>query len=216
MADGPVPQLSPERIAAQYLGRSIDIFSCLSRGWNLVLENPGPLLGGPLLVCLAFFVIQFVPVIGWLATVLLEGPMLAGLYYLFIRRIRGETVGVADVFNGLSDNFLQLFLAGFISSLAIAVGFLLCLVPGIFLAVCYMFVLPIAIDKRIEFWPAMEVSRQVVQPQWFNFFGLAIICLLVVIAGTLACLVGLVVAMPVAMATVAYAYEDVFGVKTAA
>ena len=211
MSDGPMPQASPDAIASQYRGTSIDIFACLNRGWNLVLEHPGPLIGGTLLVFCAFFLLQFVPMLGWLATVILEGPVIAGLYYMFLRRIRGETVGVADAFNGLSDNFLQLFLAGFISSLLVAIGFLLCILPGIFLVICYIFVLPLAIDKKLEFWPAMEVSRQVVQAQWFTFFGLSFVCLLVLIAGTLACLVGLIVALPVVFATGAYAYEDVFG-----
>jgi uncharacterized membrane protein len=139
---------------------------------------------------------------------------MAGLYYTFLRRIRGETVGAADVFNGLQDNFLQLSLAGFISSLLVAIGFALCILPGIFLVICYMFVLPLAIDKKLEFWAAMEVSRRVVQAQWFTFFGLGIVCVLVVIAGALACLVGLIVALPVFIATIAYAYEDVFGQRT--
>ena len=50
-----------------------------------------------------------------------------------------------------------------------------------------------------------------VQAQWFTFFALGLIGVLVVIAGALACLVGLVVALPVFIATIAYAYEDVFG-----
>jgi uncharacterized membrane protein len=214
MSDGPMPQASPESIASPFVGKSIDIAACLSRGWNLVLENPGPLIGGTLLVFCGFFVLQFVPTLGWMATLVLTGPVMAGLYYTFLRRIRGETVGAADVFNGLQDNFLQLSLAGFISSLLVAIGFALCILPGIFLVICYMFVLPLAIDKKLEFWAAMEVSRRVVQAQWFTFFGLGIVCVLVVIAGALACLVGLIVALPVFIATIAYAYEDVFGQRT--
>ena len=211
MSDGPTPQASPESIAAPYVGRSIDVLACLTRGWNLVLDSPGALIGGALLVFCAFFVLQFVPVLGLLATLVLEGPVMAGLYYMFLRRIRGETVGAADAFNGLSDNFLQLSLAGFISSVFIAVGFALCILPGIFLAICYLFVLPLAIDKKLEFWSAMEVSRRVVQAQWFTFFGLGLVGVLVIIAGALACLVGLVVALPVFIAMIAYAYEDMFG-----
>jgi uncharacterized membrane protein len=210
-----MPEASPESLASPYLGKSIDIVACLSRGWNLVLDNPGALIGGALIVFCAFFVLQFAPVLGWLATLVLEGPVMAGLYYMYLRRIRGETVGAADAFNGLSDRFLQLSLAGFISSLLIAIGFLLCFLPGIFLAICYMFVLPLAIDKKLEFWTAMEVSRRVVQAQWFTFFGLGVVCILVVIAGALACLVGLIVAVPVLIATIAYAYEDVFGQRNA-
>src|SRR5262245_21539536 len=123
MPDGPTSQPSPEAIAAEYHGRPIDVFSCVSRGWNLVLENPAPLVGGTLLIFCAFIVLQFVPLLGWLATIVLQGPLFAGLYQVFIRRIRGENVSIWDAFTGVGEaNFLQLFLAGFISSLLTSIG----------------------------------------------------------------------------------------------
>jgi hypothetical protein len=209
----PAHLVDPTAIAADYLRRNvaIDVVACVSRGWNLVLQYPGPLIGGAVLIFLVFLGLSIVPALGWLASVVLNGPLIGGLYQTYIRRIRGETVSASDVFNGLSQNFVGLFLASFITTLIIMLGAVLCILPGLYFAIGYTFVLPLVIDKRLDFWPAMEVSRQVVQAQWFTILGLVIVGVLIMIVGALACLVGLVVAVPVFLASVAYAYEDLFG-----
>jgi uncharacterized membrane protein len=125
--------------------------------------------------------------------------------------MRGDAPAVGDAFAGFSIAFLQLGLGGLVSSLLTGVGILLCIIPGIYLAVGYAFTLPLIIDKGYDFWTAMEVSRRVVHQQWFTIFGLGIVAVLICLAGILACLVGLLIAAPVAIASMMYAYEDIFG-----
>jgi uncharacterized membrane protein len=101
-------------------------------------------------------------------------------------------------------------LVSIVSHLLTAVGFFLCIVPGVYLAVGYVFAVPLVIDKKLEFWTAMEVSRRVVQQHWWTMFGLMIVAFLISIAGVLACGVGIFLTVPVALAAVMYAYEDLF------
>jgi uncharacterized membrane protein len=98
-------------------------------------------------------------------------------------------------------------------SLFISVGFMLCILPGVYLAVGYLFALPLVIDKKMEFWPAMEVSRRVVHHHWWSIFALVIVVSLIVVAGVLACGVGVLVAIPIASASLMYVYEDLFGAE---
>jgi hypothetical protein len=208
----PPPVLTPEAIAAEYLRRNVtvDIGSSVARGWALVRDNPGLLIGATALTWLIAFGLALVPIIG-LISIFINPVLMGGLFYLFLRRIRGESPAVGDAFSGFNIAFLQLGLAGLVSTLLIAVGMLLCLLPGIYLAVGYAFVLPLVIDRRLDFWTAMEVSRRVVHQQWWTMFGLAIVVALMVIAGVLACVVGVFIAAPVAIAAMTYAYEDLFG-----
>jgi uncharacterized membrane protein len=134
---------------------------------------------------------------------------------MFLRRIRGEQVQIGDLFAGFNIAFLQLVLAGLVKWLLTSVGLVLCILPGIYLAVAYVFVLPLVIDKQMEFWPAMEVSRQVVHQHWWSMFLLTIVLALVACAGFLACIVGLVISIPVATAAMMYVYEDLFGTRVA-
>jgi uncharacterized membrane protein len=81
--------------------------------------------------------------------------------------------------------------------------------------VSWAFTLPLVMDKRMDFWPAMELSRKMVTKHWWGIFGFLILCLLVGILGLLACCVGVIVAMAVTEAALMYAYEDIFGSGTA-
>jgi hypothetical protein len=204
---------TPETIAADYLrrGASIDIGSALSRGWDLVRDNAGVLIGASALGWLITLGLACLPLIGWILGFVLFG----GLYLVFIRRIRGEAVQVGDIFAGFNIAFANLVLAGLVTWLLTTIGFVLCILPGIYLCVGYVFALPLVIDKKMEFWPAMEVSRQVVQRHWWSMFGLVIVLALLVVAGFIACLIGAIVTIPVAIAALMYVYEDLFGASAA-
>jgi uncharacterized membrane protein len=73
-----------------------------------------------------------------------------------------------------------------------------------------------ASDKKLDFWPAMEVSRQVVTRHWWSMFLFAIVLLLIICLGALACGFGLILAVPVVFAALSFVYEDLFGTKAAA
>jgi uncharacterized membrane protein len=201
----------PETIAAEYLRRGavIDIGRAVSRGWALVRDNMGVLVGATLLGWIITIGVAWVPVLGWAVGIVLVG----GLDYMFIRRIRGEAVQVGDVFAGFSLAFLHLTLAGLVKSLLTSLGFVLCILPGIYLGVGYVFALPLVIDKKMEFWPAMEVSRRVVHHHWWSTFALVIVLALIACAGFLVCIVGAFVTIPVASASLMYVYEDLFGLE---
>ena len=208
----PPPALSPESLAADYQtrGAAVDVGSCITRGWALVRDNPGLTIGSTLLVMLVSFGLGLLPFVGFVAFFI--NPVLyGGLAYTFTRRIRGEVPSVGDAFSGFSLAFLHLGLAGLVSFLLVCVGLLLCVLPGIYLAVAYTFVLPLVIDKKYDFWTAMEVGRQVVQRQWWTIFGLLIVLFLINIVGLLVCVVGLIATVPISVAAAMYAYEDLFG-----
>jgi len=208
---------TPEMIAAEYLRRDvqIDISSAISRGWVLVMANLPVLAGATVLAWAIGVGLGFLPIIGWAVGLLLGSVLHAGVLYMFIRRIRGEPVELGDMFAGFNVALQPLILAGLLVSALTAVGFVLCVLPGIYLAVSYIFVLPLVIDKKLDFWPAMEVSRQVVHKNWWPMFLFAIVMLLIVCLGAIACGLGLIIAMPVVFAAAMYVYEDLFGQRGA-
>ena len=200
---------TPEAIAATYLQRGtlIDISSALSRGWALVRDHLVVLVGATVLGWLVTVGLAFVPVLGWIVGFVLLG----GLDYMFLRRIRGEDVQIGDVFAGFNLALLDLTMTGLVKWLLTSLGFILCILPGIYLAVGYVFALPLAIDKKMEFWTAMEVSRRVVHEHWWSVFALVIVLILVVLAGFLLCGIGELITIPLASAALMYVYEDLFG-----
>jgi hypothetical protein len=202
---------TPDAIAAAYLQRhaSIDISHALSRGWALVRDHMPVLVGATVLGWLVTVGLAFVPILGWIVGFVLMG----GLDYMFIRRIRGEEVQIGDVFAGFNLAFLDLTMAGLVKWLLTSLGLILCILPGIYLAVGYVFALPLVVDKKMEFWTAMEVSRRVVHEHWWSVFALIIVLALVALAGFLLCGVGELITIPVASAALMYVYEDLFGTR---
>jgi len=90
---------------------------------------------------------------------------------------------------------------------------LLCIIPGIYLGVCWMFTLPLVIDKKMEFWPAMGLSRKMVNKHWWGIFGFLIVCCLINLGGILLCCVGAFFTAAIVFAALTLAYEDIFGSK---
>src|SRR5258707_8604159 len=197
-----------EAIADGYLKRhvAIDIGGAISRAWNLVRDHMAVLVGATVLGWLVSVGLAFVPILGWVVGFILMG----GLDYMFLRRIRGEAVQVGDVFAGFNIALVNLAMAGLVKWLLTTLGLALCILPGIYLAVGYMFALPLVIDKKMEFWTAMEVSRRVAHAHWWSLFGLAIVLILVALCGFLLCGIGALISIPVASVALMYVYEDLF------
>jgi uncharacterized membrane protein len=174
------------------------------------MANLPVLVGATVLAWAISIGLSFIPLIRFF-TPLVMGPIHAGLLYMFLLRIRGREVQIGDLFIGFNVAPVPLMIATVLVGALTAVGFILCILPGVYLVVGYMFVLPLILDKKLDFWPAMEVSRQVVHKQWWSLFLFALVMVLILCAGALLCGIGLIIAVPLVMAALMYVYEDLFG-----
>ena len=206
---------SPVTVAAAYLAdhRSIDIGRCISRGIDLVTNNIGLIVGGSAVACVVVFGLAFVPIVGWIAGLAIDPVIAAGLFMVCVRRLRGEQPAVGDVFALFNTHFMNLFVAGLLCLVLVSIGLMLLVVPGVYLIVCYQFALPLVADKNLEPWTAMEVSRRVVHAQWFPMFALVVVAGIIACLGVLAVGVGVILTAPVAIASMAVAYEELFGTR---
>ena len=222
----PPPAANAAALAQEILARdySLNIRSCVRRGWKLLKGEFWPFVGiTALLFALLGFASSFggasmshgepnqaVEITSTLA-MLVWGPLMGGLLFYFLKKIRREAATVETAFCGFnSQRFLHLFLAGFVTSLLTWLGFVCLALPGIYLTIAWMFTLPLVMDKQLDFWSAMELSRKVVTKHWFKFFGFGLVLLLLVFAGALALFIGVFVMSPLVLAALMYAYEDIF------
>jgi predicted Ser/Thr protein kinase len=217
------PMPSGEALAREILARDyeLNIGRCLRRGWALVRGDFWPIAGVNALITVLWAAAHSTGAVvssgngkttveGSLLGLLVTGPLFGGLYMFFLGKIRGGITPVDTAFSGFSNRFLHLFLASFVTFVLTALGFL-CLLPGVYLLVAWTFALPLVMDKGLDFWSAMELSRKVVNKHWWKFFGFVLILLLLRLAGILALLVGFFIAAPIVRAALMYAYEDIFG-----
>lgn len=138
---GSIPKLPPSAfavgLAPEKTDYELDLGGCLTRGWELVKNNMGLLFVGALIYMLiegAVGGLAQIPLVGGLfsiANFIISGPLMGGVFYLFIRAIRGEPAEIGDIFSGFRRAFGQLFLGTLVQGLFIG----LCLLPVIILVI---------------------------------------------------------------------------------
>lgn len=113
----------------QERGFDFTIGSVLSRSWKLVRGNFWPCLGVTLLGYLVFMASGQIPLLGLLATFLVQSQMMAGLSWYFLRQFRGQPATLNDSFAGFRRGFGQQALYMLVFCAIIFVGMLVFVVP---------------------------------------------------------------------------------------
>jgi uncharacterized membrane protein len=75
----------------------------------------------------------------------------------------------------------------------------------------YKFTYLFIVDKRMDFWPAMQASHDVVKNDYFGFTMFLLLAVLINILGFLCCIVGLLVTVPATIAAITIAYKEIVG-----
>jgi uncharacterized membrane protein len=201
----------------------LDPFDCFDRSWRLLKGNFWPLFGITLLVLFLSWLVSWlaghlprprfyfgeVQIFGPenLANFLLGGVFTGGLYYYYLKKLRGRPTQISDAFHGFTAAFLPLLLLGIVSSFFITIGIICLILPGIYLAVAYSFAQLLIVDKQLPFGQAMSISRRVISAQWWRMFGLLLLAGLVAALGLIGFVVGILVTLPIAFGAVVCAYE---------
>ena len=221
-------------------GRSFAIGEVIGRAWQLVMDNFGLAVGASLVVMICLVIAGIIPCLGAIIGLVVNPVLIGGLYNLMLKLHRREPAEFGDVFSTFSTSFLQLFLFGLVqmvlsvvallpgyaliffgslfadrnegvSVLISLVGLLMILPPAIYLSVSWVFSPLLIVDKGLDFWPAMELSRKVAAKHFFPLFGLLLLGGLIGMAGVLALCVGIFVALPIVFGAIAIAYDELYG-----
>jgi uncharacterized membrane protein len=198
----PPPQAIPPFVTSVALPAEFRSWDFIGQAWELVKPHWLPLAAMFLIVT----AIGCVPYAGGCAMFVIGGAIYVGISRAILGVIAGRTPSVGMMFEGF-DRFGQAFLAALVTGLLIGLGTLLLIVPGIILAIMWMFVSLVLAETNLEFWPAMEYSANLTAGYRWELFCLMLACLVVGILGMLACCVGIFVAQPVIFTAIALAYR---------
>jgi len=189
----PVAWVAPVGVKAQ-TGRWI------SAGWNMVTAD----MGNFALVSLIFVLVNSV------ASVVTQGPLQTGFHLYCVKKMYQKRNDIGDLFKGF-DYFLTSFVAALIIGVFIFAGTLLCIIPGLVVAGMYKFTYLFILDKRMDFWPAMQASHDVVKNDYFGFTMFLLAMAGINILGFLCCIAGLLITIPVSIAAITIAYQEIVG-----
>jgi uncharacterized membrane protein len=172
----------------------------IGEGWRLVKAD----LGTFFLLALVFSLLNAA------VPVLLQGPLFVGFHLFCMKKLFGRRAEFADLFTGFNF-FVPSLVASLAIGLLVGVGVLFCIIPGLVIAAMYKFVYLFILDKRMDFWPAMQASHAVVKNDYFGFTLFLLAMIGVDILGVLCLVVGIFIALPVTVAAITVAYRDVVG-----
>lgn len=105
-------------------------------------------------------------------------------------------------------------LIGALSAVGV-ISLLIAIFAACLLSILWSFTLPLVIDKRLQFWDAMELSRKVVMRVFGSMLGLLFLSALLATVGILACCIGIWFTLPFPYLSIAHAYQDIFGDRPA-
>ena len=90
------------------------------------------------------------------------------------------------------------------------IGLLIIVIPIAYLCISWFYSMVLIVDRKMNFWPAMELSRKTVSKHWFQIFFFLFTIGFISSLGVIFCAVGLFVTIPMAMTMLAASYVHIF------
>lgn len=130
----------------------------------------------------------------------------AGLIFIMLRLHDGQETKVSDIFSQYPITF-PYFVVSVVYALMVIVGFILLIVPGIYIALRYQFCTYSMVDKRTDILDSFRQSARITDGHKWHLFRFAWAILGVNILGLLALGVGIFFTLPLSMLANAYVYR---------
>lgn len=91
---------------------------------------------------------------------------------------------------------------------------LACSIPAVYFSFCWMFSIPLIVDRGLDFWPAMQLSRRKVLQHPWRIALLSLAAGIIAASGLLLLVVGVIITAPLYSLAMVQIYEKMFGPKT--
>lgn len=144
----------------------------------------------------------------------LVGALQIGLYRAALSITAGQPLDFGSLYS--SENIGPYLVTVVVIAAMVAVGDLLCFVPGVILRFLTYFGPFFVLDRQMTPGQAIRASFDLTSANLGIMIPFAIVAVLVYLAGFLACGIGILVSAPVALIAVAFAYRSLTGEPIAA
>ncbi len=129
-----------------------------------------------------------------------------GIWKICINHIRGNEVQLNDLFTISFSQFIHYIIASIINLIAVVLGLILLIIPGIHIA-CRLMIMPgYIVDKNESFDVALKSSWNATKGYTVKLFLWMLLACFVFIVGIIALVVGVFAAIPVISLAMAYIY----------
>lgn len=135
--------------------------------------------------------------------------MLTGLMHMGVKQARNEPIAVGDMFAVLPRTG-HILLASLLMGIAIAVGSLLCIVPGFYLQGLLLMLPLLVAETNLNAIQGLNLCIERLRPHAWGLFGLFFLAGLIGSIGAFACGVGLLFTYPIYFSIIGLTYNNFF------
>ena len=145
---------------------------------------------------------------------MIGGLLGAGLFKMAIHHVRTGKADISQMFS-VFDSVGAIIAATLLTTLAILLGVIACIIPGIIAALGLAMTTPVVVDQKVDAIEAIKRSWAAMKPNLGAFFVLCLVLFIINIGGFCACLIGLLFTIPLTQLALALVYRDLFGIGNA-
>lgn len=145
----------------------------------LVVGVPLAFLFGPAAASGGFVTTFGLELVSNVLTTLVTAPILAGALYLGMRHVNGLAVQFDHLLSQFSI-IVPIVLVSILQSIAVTIGYLLLIIPGVYLTIAFCLALPLVVEKGYAPVDALKMSLQLVNKQFLNVFLIGLVVFLAV------------------------------------
>jgi len=153
--------------------------------------------------------------LGSIVSFVVSAFVLAGIMNFSLKVARGAPYTFADLFSG-APFFVSVLVANLVVTIGAGIGFALLIVPGVIVALGLSMAIPLIIDRNLGPVEALTESWKLTDGHKTNLFVFGLIAVGLIVGGVCACVVGVLLVLPLLYIAHMYIYLKLTGQPVAA
>lgn len=171
--------------------------------------------GNAIIVCLIATIIStllgFIPIVGYVVTILLTGQLAVGEFNYFIKLHNKEDASVGSVFVNFGSQLLNNFIVYILQTIYVILWMLLFIIPGIIKGYSYAMTMFLkSKNPQLGANEAITLSRKIMDGKKWSLFCLHFSFIGWVILSVLTLGIGLIFLLPYMQSAITAFYEDAY------
>lgn len=138
-------------------------------------------------------------------------PMVGGIMMMGIKSAVDAPINPGMIFQQFGK-IVPIFLCYLLMTILIIIGYLLFVIPGIYLTIAYALAIPLIVEKDLGPWQALEASRKAITKRWFTVFFLFLLLGIIMVLAMIPLMIGFIWAAPLMAIVIGVMYRNMFGV----
>ena len=126
----------------------------------------------------------------------LLGPLFVGMVYMAHKVNNKLKLNFSDLFIGYRQNFLNILIYSFISSVIIGISFMLCFLPALFIGPMLLIGYPVLLFENANAMDALKKTFTVAKENYGVFLATGLLGTLISMSGFLLCIIGVLITAP--------------------